>query len=123
MVFKSHIYVPHAIAIGCAVVIHQARTLLLQVAEEVNLKAGAILMREGDPSDCMFFITDGVFILFMSRRRCTCSRLTFEGAVSIIKSGVEIARQENGGVLGEMGILTDQPRTATVRCVGGEQRK
>ena len=41
------------------------------------------------------------------------------GVVSIVKSGVEIARQENGGVLGEMGILTAQPRSATVRSVTG----
>lgn len=45
--------------------------------------------------------------------------LTIAGSVAIIKAGVEIARQENGGVLGEMGILTSQVRTASVKCVTG----
>ncbi len=58
---------------------------------------GDILVREGDAPDFLLFV--------------------LEGEVAIFKGEVEIDRQPAGGVLGEMGVLTGQPRSATVKCV------
>lgn len=45
-----------------------------------------------------------------------------EGAVSVIKEGVEIARvAEPGAVFGEMSALLDQPHTAEVRALEASQ--
>jgi len=69
---------------------------LVALARQIKLPPGDALMREGDPSDSIFFI--------------------LSGEVAIYKSEVEIDRQGAGGVLGEMGVLTSQPRSASVRC-------
>lgn len=73
-----------------------ALRLLLAKAERVTKPASSFLMREGETSDAIYFL--------------------MSGEVSILKSGVEIDRQGSGGVLGEMGVLTTQPRTASVQC-------
>jgi len=70
---------------------------LMQSAEHLSVKGGAILVREGDVSDSIFFVT--------------------AGEVAILKGDVEIDRQTAGGVLGEMGVLTGQSRTASVKCI------
>jgi CRP-like cAMP-binding protein len=45
-----------------------------------------------------------------------------EGAVEVIKEGVEIARvTEPGGVFGELSVLLDQPHTADVRALEASQ--
>ena len=54
---------------------------------------GADSIKEGEPSDSIYFVT--------------------WGAVAIMKDGFEIDRQSAGGVIGEMGVLTDAPRSAT----------
>lgn len=71
-------------------------TLIRQAVRE-RFPAGSCLMREGTPADAVFFILSGEFGIF--------------------KGDVEIDRQSSGGVLGEMGVLTGQTRTATVRCL------
>ena len=45
-----------------------------------------------------------------------------EGAVAVIKEGVEIARvTEPGAVFGELSVLLDQPHTADVRALEASQ--
>jgi len=67
---------------------------LLSGAISQTRPEGYVLMKEGDPSDCLFYLV--------------------RGEVSIIKGTKEVLRIGEGGILGEMGILTDQPRSATV---------
>ena len=71
---------------------------LMSRARVLQLKDGDVFIREGDPSDSMYFVNDG--------------------EVVILKGPVEIDRQRAGGVIGEMGVLTKAPRSATIRCVG-----
>lgn len=67
--------------------------------EERHFKTEEHLINEGDPGDGLYFLT--------------------EGRVTILSSGQldkdqEIARCGAGSIVGEMALLTDQPRTATV---------
>jgi CRP-like cAMP-binding protein/tetratricopeptide (TPR) repeat protein len=66
----------------------------------VALEANAILFREGDPGDALYVIV--------------------EGEVSVQAEGpprVEMARLGPGSFIGEVALMTDQPRSATVTAV------
>jgi signal transduction histidine kinase/predicted CoA-binding protein len=73
---------------------------LCEMVEEVLLPAGQELFAEGDPGDWAYIIKDG--------------------AVEIIKNsqgrGVLLAVQETGEVIGEMALLEDSPRMASVKA-------
>ncbi|GIK85036.1 MAG: cyclic nucleotide-binding protein [Betaproteobacteria bacterium] len=72
---------------------------LLGVLRGLQLDAGAVLMRQGDPGDDMYLVLSGSV------------------AVQIVTASGEPVRVDaiaTGGVVGEMALLTGQPRTATV---------
>ncbi|MCC7370242.1 MAG: patatin-like phospholipase family protein [Chloroflexi bacterium] len=76
-----------------------AREALESAFEWVALHKGAILMRQGDPSDCLYVVISG-------RTRVTASS----------SDGTErnIAELGRGETIGEMGLLTGEPRSTTV---------
>jgi len=66
----------------------------------VSLERGELLFSEGDPSDALYVIV--------------------EGEVSVQGGGpprVEMSRLGPGAFLGEVALMTDQPRSATVVCL------
>jgi len=68
-----------------------------QVAElldEVDVPAGRVLMRQGDSGDEMFVVVSGKF--------------------RVERNGVTIAERGPGSVLGEISIIAEGPRTATI---------
>ena len=67
---------------------------LLQLTDTLDLPAGRVLMREGDSGREAFVIASG--------------------SVSIEKQGTEVARAGAGEIVGEMAILSEGPRNATV---------
>ncbi|PAW86102.1 MAG: hypothetical protein B9S33_08830 [Pedosphaera sp. Tous-C6FEB] len=71
---------------------------LMSRARVHQLHEGDVFIREGEPSDSIYFIN--------------------LGEVVILKGGVEIDRQRTGGAIGEMGVLTGTVRSATIKCVG-----
>jgi len=80
------------------------KAALARVAERlrsVHLPAGEALMREGDPADALYLVVSG-------RLRACVGHGADERAVG------EIPR---GEVVGELGLLTGEPRSATVRAV------
>ena len=75
----------------------KATTGLLAGARMEKLVAGSYLMREGSRPDAVYFV--------------------LAGQLSILKGEKEIDRQGAGGILGEMGVLTEHARNASVRCL------
>ncbi|HST26093.1 MAG TPA: cyclic nucleotide-binding domain-containing protein [Gaiellaceae bacterium] len=67
--------------------------------ETVELDEGDVLLREGDPGDCAYLLERGELVAD--------------------KGGLEIGRVRPGGVVGEIALLHDAPRMATVRAVTG----
>ena len=74
---------------------------LAEGAESLHLPGGEILLREGDPADALYVVASGRMQAFV----------TVDGVETLVG---EIAR---GEVIGEMGILGDEPRSATVRAL------
>jgi MFS family permease len=64
----------------------------------ISLRSGEVLIRQGDEGDRFYVIT--------------------AGEVTIEKDGAEVARGAPGMYVGEIALLRDVPRTATVRAVG-----
>lgn len=67
-----------------------------------TFSAGSVLFREGDPGDCVFFIMSG---------QVRVSKTLNDG------SEKELALLGDGDIVGEMGVLDERPRTATVTAV------
>jgi cAMP-dependent protein kinase regulator len=65
----------------------------------VSLERGEVLFRAGEPSDALYVIVEG--------------ELAVQGAGS---ATAEISRLGPGSFLGEVALMTDQPRSATVVC-------
>ncbi len=62
-----------------------------------NYESGAKIVVEESPGDAMFVV--------------------IQGRVCVETKGVEIARLDSGGHFGEMGLINDLPRSATVRAL------
>lgn len=73
----------------------------MQTSTEILLAPGDILYREGDPNECAYVIETGEIVLYSEAtgRRVDCER---RGA---------------GSIVGELSILTGQPRAVTVEAV------
>lgn len=70
---------------------------LVNECEEITLNSGEILFREGDPGDSMFVVLSGELS---------------------IKCGVmSVAHGNRGDYFGEMSLIDDQPRSATVEAI------
>jgi signal transduction histidine kinase len=76
-------------------------TWLMDNGEHIALNAGAVLMEEGSLPDAFYVVLDGEF------------------EVSKVSNGrdVVLALRGAGEMMGEMSLIEDRPRTATVRAV------
>ncbi|NNL12547.1 MAG: cyclic nucleotide-binding domain-containing protein [Acidimicrobiia bacterium] len=74
---------------------------LAEGAESLHLPGGETLLREGDRADALYVVASGRMQAFVAA----------EGTETLVG---EIGR---GEVIGEMGILGDEPRSATVRAL------
>ena len=72
-----------------------------EMLRTVEVAAGAALFHEGAPPDALYVVAEGTLSVQRSR-----------------SGGAEVARLVPGDVLGEMGLLTGRPRSATVAAVG-----
>jgi CRP-like cAMP-binding protein len=64
------------------------------LADEIDFKAGKILIREGEPGREFFILVDG--------------------ATAVTRGGKQIATGKPGDFFGEISLLCDSPRVATV---------
>lgn len=78
------------------------RRRLLADAKALTFQDGETVVREGDPGDALYIIVDGV------------------AAVEAEDMGAAraVAELTDGSFFGEIGVITDQPRSATVRARG-----
>jgi CRP-like cAMP-binding protein len=72
-------------------------TRVARVAEEVSLPAGSVIAEEGQPGDAFYLLADG--------------------AALVRRNGKKIATLGTGDFFGEMSLLDEGPRSATVELV------
>lgn len=75
--------------------------LLAFTSERLNFQPGELLCRQGDPGDVAYIILDGEADVLVN---------TPGGEISVAKLG-------KNDLVGEMAILIDVPRTATVKAI------
>lgn len=73
---------------------NKERQELARHVDELPIKSGAVLTKQGDPGDAFYLIV--------------------EGKADVIKNGTKIARLGPGDAVGEMALLDGEPRSATV---------
>ena len=71
-----------------------AANLFKHETDTTDLAAGEILFSEGDPGDCMFVL--------------------LEGAMDVVVGGETVESSSRGALLGEMALIDNSPRGATV---------
>ena len=84
----------------------EARAFVAHHLEPVNLPGGAHLMREGEAGDSLFFVAVG-------RLRVTMTR--DDGTEALL---AELGR---GEVVGELAVMTNEPRSADVTALRDSQ--
>jgi CRP-like cAMP-binding protein len=72
----------------------EALEALVEHMQLIPLLPGAVLFHQGDPGDSLYVIT--------------------EGELAVQGQGVEMSRLGPGAFIGEVALMTDQPRSATV---------
>ena len=78
------------------------RQRLLDAAEAVTYSDGEVVVREGDPGDALFIIVDGLASV----------------VADDMGSPKAVAELTDGAFFGEMAVITNQPRSATVKANG-----
>ena len=84
----------------------EARQFVCDRLEAEHLPGGTVLLHQGDPADCLYLIAVG-------RLRVTVTRS--DGAESLV---AELGR---GEIVGEMALITNEPRSATVTALRDSQ--
>ena len=102
---RQRLHSVHLAEMAITVLGDQATSLipeLLDVAEWVDIEAGATLFVEGAPADAAYFVLDG---------RLQATRRDADGAEQVIG---DIGRS---GVVGELAVIQQKPRLATVTAL------
>lgn len=73
-----------------------ARAQLEEASEVIRLLAGEVLMRAGDPADAAYLVRTGRLVVEID--------------------GENVREVGHGELLGELALLTDEPRSATIRA-------
>ena len=81
----------------------EAQAAFAAVGEPRHFSPGSVLMHQGDPSDSMYVILRGL--------------VRVERVHPAILDPLLLAELGAGEVAGEMGVLDDEPRTATVTAI------
>tara|TARA_B100001121_G_C18571480_1_gene565208 strand:- start:285 stop:731 length:447 start_codon:yes stop_codon:yes gene_type:complete len=84
---------------------HTKLKLLAFTSENLIHPDGQFLFREGEPGDAAYIVLKGKVSVFIQTE----------------KGSVEIAQLKRGDVVGEISILCDVPRTASVKAVESVQ--
>ena len=85
---------------------HTKLKLLAFTSENLTHQDGNFLFREGEPGDAAYIILKGKVSVF----------------IETDKGPVEVAELKRGDVVGEISILCDVPRTASVKAIESVQK-
>jgi CRP-like cAMP-binding protein len=80
--------------------------LAVQMLRLLRGNDGDLVVREGDPGSAFYFVASGEVRVFTS------------AAPSTPAGAIELTRLLEGALFGEVALLTEQPRTASVQVVG-----
>jgi CRP/FNR family transcriptional regulator, cyclic AMP receptor protein len=80
----------------------ESRRKLIDASEALTFQDGEVMVREGDPGDALFIIVDGVASV----------------VIDDMGNSKPVAELTDGAFFGEMAVITDQPRSATVSARG-----
>ena len=84
---------------------HTKLKLLAFTSENLIHEDGQFLFKEGEPGDAAYIVLKGKVSVFIETE----------------KGSVEVAQLKRGDVVGEISILCDMPRTASVKAVESVQ--
>jgi CRP-like cAMP-binding protein len=70
---------------------------VIRLMDEIRYAAGDVILREGEQGDALYLVV--------------------EGTASLIKEGIAILNLGPGACIGEMALLDDEPRSATIAAV------
>ena len=77
--------------------------LIAFTSEQVSISDGQILFHQNDPSDSVYLVLDGVLDVLSEKDDGTLNK--------ILELGTNM-------LIGEMGVISNSPRTATIRATG-----
>lgn len=81
----------------------------MDAMEQVIVKQGEEIIRQGDKGDHLYIVDEGKFV---------CTRQLKEEGEEINSSKTEkLAEYESGGVFGELALLYNAPRAATITAL------
>jgi len=83
------------------------------ICQVVTFQSQQEIVREGDPSDDMYVIHRGSVEIVLSGNRATAESLSTPDPQVIVSLG-------QGQVFGEMSLIDQGPRSATVRCTADD---
>lgn len=82
----------------------QGAQALFRDAEIVDFPAGVPVFSQGDSSDCLYVVLEGAVVPISEEQNG-------------MRGGIRFGVIESGDFFGEIGLLTDQPRNATIRTL------
>lgn len=77
------------------------RKEVLDAMSERDVKVGEVMIKQGDPGDFFYVVDTGLFDVF----------------VKDVNDGKSVLQYKNGGSFGELALMYNAPRAATVTCV------
>jgi CRP-like cAMP-binding protein len=81
---------------------HDGRRRLIDASEAITIKDKECVVREGEPGDALYIIVDGIASVVIDDMGAT----------------KPVAELTDGAFFGEMAVITEQPRSATVIARG-----
>jgi CRP-like cAMP-binding protein len=93
----------------------EERTKVADALEPQTFSDGDNIVEEGDPGDCFYIIVSGEVVITKKMKK---PKQEGEDSGDESEEEVEVNRLSKGNYFGELALLTDKPRAATVTAVG-----
>ncbi|MCI4389899.1 hypothetical protein PGIGA_G00116430 [Pangasianodon gigas] len=94
------------------------RMKMVDVLGAKTFKDGEQIIKQGDAADCFYIVESGV-VKIMIKRKAKAGRPRSEDEDEDEEVEVEVSRCVRGQYFGELALVTNKPRAASVYAVGG----